>query len=140
MKAKTFLNELVVELRKKNNQRILLSKIDKLLLFESEIHRQVKKCFNNQNELQIESGDLRLICRAIKTQYDKYSKSLYYEKILDDFKNFDIITDKEFTDIFNKSISNFKLCEKLLKAHYLYGSITAMVEILERTRNQNANN
>lgn len=125
------------DLRKKNGDEYLNTHLDKLIKLEAEIRRHTQKCFgNNKYELQFTAGDLRIIATTIRTKLNKYQKKLYYEGVSDKFKEMDIITDKEFTQVMNEAIADYKVFQKLSDCHYLYGTITATVELIERIREQ----
>ena len=125
------------DLRKKNGDSYLTSHLDKLIKLENEIRRHTQKCFTDKNyQLQFTSGDLRVICTTIRTKLNKFSQKLYYENVCNKFNAMDRLTDKEFTQVMSEAIADYKIYLKLSDCHYLYGTITATVEIIEQMRGQ----
>lgn len=131
------IHEIKEDLRKKNGYEYLTTHLDKLIKLESEIRHHTQKCFTSKtHQLQFTSGDLRIIATTIRTKLNKFQKKLYYEGVSDKFMACERTTDAEFTRIMNEAIADYKIFMKLSDCHYLYGTITATVELIEQMRGQ----
>lgn len=129
------LHKIKEDLRKKNGDEFLDSHADTLLKLETEIRRNAEKCFKDKKRaLHFTAGDLRIICTTIRTKLNRYQKKLYYEGVSKKFDALDKIMDDDFIRIMTEAINDYRIAQKLLNLHYLYGTITATVELVELTR------
>lgn len=129
------IHEIKNKMRKRMSDEELLICVDKLLKIENEIRRNVIKAIRCKNhKLHFNSGDLRIIATCINTKMTKFQKKLYYETIDNDIMSNDIINDTIFDNIINKSICDYKIFQKISDCHYLLGTITPTVKIIEKMR------
>lgn len=73
---------------------------------------------------------------------EKMRKRIYFEAIDKKFEESEIINDQVFNDIINKSIADYNFYKKLSDCHFLLGTITPTVRIIEimKERENHANN
>lgn len=137
MSLKEEIHKIKNEMRKRITDEQLLKNVVKLLKLEDEIRRNVGKALkNNNHELQFTSGDLRIISTCMNTKMTRWQKKLYYESIVKNIKEYKIVTDSSFTEVINQSISDYTLFKKLSDCHYLLGTMTMSVELIEEMRKQ----
>ena len=132
MKLNERIDEIKKELRKKISDEKLHDCVIKLLKIEDEIRRNVKKALkDNKHELHFTSGDLRVIATCINTKMTRFQKQLYFESVDNIFDEAEIIDDTFFTSVIDQQIVKYLRFQKLSDCHYLLGTITPTVRLIE---------
>lgn len=138
------IHEIKELMRKKITDEQLDNCVIKLLRIENEISRNVNKALkDHKHELHFSSGDLRIIATCVNTKMTRFQKRLYFETIDQKFDDSEIINDQVFTDIINQSIADYTFYKRLSDCHYLLGTMTPtvrIIEIMKERENNHANN